>query len=634
VAVASATNTAKEESLSNKLPSSSLSSSSSSSSSQTVEDALTSLAGTMLALLAGNEEEAKLLISSASVDNNANNNNANNSNNKNNNKRSLLLQKTFDAYDVCESGILNIDEAKQLFEDLARSIVTEIAYNSKQEEEDDDDEIEIEIQEEEEEDLEIETEEDLEIEDENIRKGKITKKTKTKTKIKTKPKNSIARSHARRVLANDEAGGMDTISRVATKLLLLADVDGDGKISLPELAAMFDTVQKATTTTTTTTVTVVSALITDNENNSEVEIVKEPTPSTFPQPLRALAGSLQLLPPTEGTVSSQAANKAINYNIGVPGDDHTLRKVQLNNELSIVGLGRSADASTYYIPELGIVFDAGIHIKSIIPKTVLLTHAHRDHIGALPVHANINNGNSSSGGQPKTKIFVPKAISKLVKRYLLAEAQLNYGNENQTDQETIDALGEYDITGVEDGDEITLPKSAYIGSPTPIGIEVFQATHKHGVPAVSYGIYRKKSRLKKEYSTLSKIELGQIIRNNSNSKDDVQIQITESYNDGLIFYTGDTTIELLRNRWKDILLKYKYIIHEVTFLEDESSVKLDLSSKQKGHTHYMQLHPFICSFPNTTFILVHWSLQYTKSDILNFFDVQYGGVPSNIVLWI
>ena len=368
--------------------------------------------------------------------------------------------------------------------------------------------------------------------------------------------------------------------------------------------------------------------------------MKKPTLSTFPQPLRALAGSLQLLPPSEGTTSYEASNKAINYNIGVPGDDHTLRKVVLgnNNELSIVGLGRSADASTYYIPELGIVFDAGIHIKSIIPKTVLLTHGHRDHIGALPVHANINNkgsSGSSSGGQ-KTKIFAPKALSKLVTRYLLAEAQLNYGNENQTDEETIEALGDYDITGVEDGDEIILPKSAYTGSPTPIGIEVFTATHKVGVPAVSYGIYRKKSRLKKEYASLTKSELGQIIRN-SNSKDDNEdkLQITESYNDGLIFYTGDTTIELLRTRWKDILFesKYKYIIHEVTFL-GAPSTKLDNSSKKKGHTHYSQLHPFICSFPNITFVCVHWSLQYTKTEILNFFDDQYGGVPSNVVLWI
>jgi hypothetical protein len=68
--------------------------------------------------------------------------------------------------------------------------------------------------------------------------------------------------------------------------------------------------------------------------------------------------------------------------MGVPGDDHTLRRVILedgdnydaisdtkttkqrkkqSNSLSLIGLGRSADVSAYFIPELGIALDAGLH---------------------------------------------------------------------------------------------------------------------------------------------------------------------------------------------------------------------------------------------------------------------------------
>mmetsp|Transcript_32265 Transcript_32265/g.32623 ORF Transcript_32265/g.32623 Transcript_32265/m.32623 type:complete len:458 (-) Transcript_32265:333-1706(-) len=449
---------------------------------------------------------------------------------------------------------------------------------------------------------------------------------------------SVAQSHARRVLNNEEEDNLDTISRVATKLLLLADVNEDGKLTLPELKTLFDTVQEATSITTTTP-------------TKSLPVVHQ----TFPQPLRALAGSLQLLPPSEGTKSQEAANVALNYNVGVPGDDHTLRRVELKGlcntglDLSIIGLGRSADASTYYIPELSIVFDAGIHIKSLVPKTVLLTHGHRDHILALPVHAaamhhnnsnsNNNSNNKNSNSKTiKTKILTPQKISKLVRHYLLSEAQLNYGDETQTEEQTIQALGgEFDIVGVQDGDEILLPKSSYSGSPTPIGIEVFHAPHKRGVPSVSYGIYTQKSKLKLEYSNLSKQEIGQLIRNNKkNDKNDRKLQLTELYNEGLLFYTGDTTIDLLRNRWKDILSKYKTIIHEVTFIanEGQSSSTLDTETKRKGHTHYIQLHPWICAFPDTTFVCVHWSLQYTKADIINFFQRQYGGVPSNVILWI
>jgi len=177
----------------------------------------------------------------------------------------------------------------------------------------------------------------------------------------------------------------------------------------------------------------------------------------------------------------------------------------------------------------------------------------------------------------------------------------------------------------QDGDEIPLPRDCYSGSPTPIGIQVFTAPHKDGIPAVSYGIYRCKSRIRPQYAGLPKHELGLLLRED--------IPISETYTEGILFYTGDTTIDLLRSRHAEILPKYKYMIHEVTFFGPPSD-QLDESSRRKGHTHYAQLHPFICAFPETTFICVHWSLRYSKEDILGFFSTQYGGVPNNVVLWV
>lgn len=500
------------------------------------EQAVTTLASTIIAMLAGDEISAVALGGGAA-------------------KKKQMIHSTFEAYDVCESGILSIEEAQALFTNLARSIVTELASS-----------------------------------DTTITGAGINKTTTTASNTKM-----VAKAHAQRVLADDEAG--DTIARVATKLLLLADADGDGRISLPELAAMFETVYNSNT-------------IVDDINSAAPQ-------SIFPKPLRALAGSLQLLPPIEGTNAAAASDKTSEWNLGVPGDDHTLRHVSIGKGLSLIGLGRSADASAYFLPELGLVLDAGIHVKSLQPKTVLLTHGHRDHIAALPTHA-----------QAGATMLVPADIAPLVRRFLLAEAQLNYGDPTQTDEETIVALGDFNIQPVHDGMEILLPKSAYTGSPTPLGIQVFTAPHKIGVPAVSYGIYRSKNRLKQEYAHLPKNELGALLRNSNNT-----ISITETYTEGLLFYTGDTTIKLLRERWKEILPKYKYIIHEVTFLGMPSS-KMDASSQLKGHTHYAQLHPWISAFPETTFICVHWSLRYSKKDILNFFEEQYGGVPKNVVLWV
>jgi ribonuclease Z len=436
------------------------------------------------------------------------------------------IKLAFSAYDHCGSGVLSYDEAKALFTKLARSIIEELAASA--------------------------------------------------------TTRDAARKNARRILDEDDERGI--INRVATKLLLLADVGGDGLVDLMELSNLFDTVQRS--------------------QSSSAE--------TFPQPLRALAGSLQLLPPGAGT-DAMKAERAAEWHVGVPGDDHSLRSVDIGKGLSVVGLGRSADASAYFLPELGIVFDAGIHVKSLQPKCVLLTHGHRDHTSALPTMAQ------------NAKVLAPKAIASLVRRLLLAEAQLNYGNEAQTDDETIAALGDFDIVGVGDKDEVLLPRSCYAGSPTPLGVQVFSAPHKSGVPAVSYGIFRVKSRIKPEYAALPKAELGKLLR------DDVSIK--EQYHEGIIFYTGDTTIDLLRGRWAEIFPKYSHIIHEVTFFGLPSEA-LDQATHEKGHTHYAQLHPFVLAFPETTFICVHWSLKYSRGDILDFFRGQYGGVPSNVVLWV
>ena len=317
----------------------------------------------------------------------------------------------------------------------------------------------------------------------------------------------LTQMHAKRVLDDDVRG---TIKRVATKLYLLADSDEDGRVSLPEFAGLFDQVRSA------------------------------PDAETFPQPLRALAGSLQLLPPSESAAATSAADRSQEWHIGVPGDDHTLRTVQCDG-FSIVGIGRSADASAYFVPELGVCFDAGLSVASLAPRSVFLTHGHRDHTAALPVLAR------------EARVFVPRAIDPLVRRFLIAEAQLNYG-QAQSDAETEAFLG-LDLRPVDDGEAFLLEPDRYQGSPTPLppvsklpsgrhtcrvdgvgvdaefphrlGLQVFTAPHKKGVPSCSYGLFRRKSRLKAEYQGLDKRKLGALVRED--------VAITEPYDQGVLF---------------------------------------------------------------------------------------------------
>ena len=189
--------------------------------------------------------------------------------------------------------------------------------------------------------------------------------------------------------------------------------------------------------------------------------------------------------------------------------------------------------------------------------------------------------------------------------------------------ENTEALGALDLVGVKDGDVLQLPKHAFTGK-RGMSVEVFHAPHKD-MPSVSYGLFRVGKRLKPEYAD-QQHRIGELMKANPG------LEVKEDFKERTLFYSGDTTIELLEKRAPEIL-EYRYVIHECTFLGPPSA-ELDEYAGARGHTHYAQLHKFICSAPDTIFVLVHWSIRYSREDVHHFFDEQYGGVPRNVVLWI
>ena len=433
-----------------------------------------------------------------------------------------------------------------------------------------------------------------------------------------------AAQHARALLAAEEGGGRDDggtglfasqIREITEHLMRIADQDEDGCISLTELAQLFDG-------------QLLGGAAGGGRGGDGDAAELASRPSTLE--LYELRGCLQLLPRIARHFDGYAPSGGEAWHDNVPGDSHTLlRWVAPTHErdgLSIVGLGRSADASCYYLPEWGLVLDAGLSTKTFTPKTVLLTHGHRDHTQALPVLARHAPFGRSHGGRkkppPPPKVLLPAALEPLVRGFLTAESVLNYGRP-QTAEENEAALGALDLHAVVDGDEIELPAHCVSGK-RAMGVEVWEAPHK-AMPAVSYGLFRYAKSLKPEYAA-QRHAISELMRR------DPSLEVTRRVKDRILFYSGDTTIGLLE-RASDDILRYRYIVHECTFLGPPSA-DLDEYASTRGHTHYAQLHRFICAAPDSIWILVHWSIRYSRQDVERFFDEQYGGVPKNVVLWI
>jgi len=126
---------------------------------------------------------------------------------------------------------------------------------------------------------------------------------------------------------------------------------------------------------------------------------------------------------------------------------------------------------------------------------------------------------------------------------------------------------------------------------------------------------KKRNKLKEEYKAIPGKEIAKL-RNEG-------VEIQEEVKIPLFLFLGDTKIDVFENQ--DIL-KYPIIIVECTFI-DPNHVDLATNS---FHIHWIHLEPYIIDHPEITFILIHFSLRYRNSELVEFFKDK----PSNVIPWI
>ena len=274
---------------------------------------------------------------------------------------------------------------------------------------------------------------------------------------------------------------------------------------------------------------------------------------------------------------------------------------------TISGYSRSAYRTGFYIKDLDLMLDAGPQCFSK-PSNILIGHTHIDHVANLPLTLIDYVDNTLNKAKSKPNIYTPLESVSFIASYINSMFCLN--SCSNIDPNIIKSF--YNIFGLKASDNIILESNK-----TKLDISILRLDHS--VPTIGYGISQIKQKLKLEYSDLSTKELGLLKKSN--------VEITYEYSKPSLAYVCDTSIRVFDLNPK--LLDYPTIIIECTFLYAEHKSKADSTQ----HIHWSDLKPYIESNPMIDFILIHFSMQYKDSDIVEFFNKELQNI-TNVKIWV
>lgn len=279
--------------------------------------------------------------------------------------------------------------------------------------------------------------------------------------------------------------------------------------------------------------------------------------------------------------------------------------------VTLTGYSRSNDKTFFDLPQLRCCIDAGL-CEGRQPDTIFLTHTHNDHVADIEFMAGKSTG---------VDLYVPAQAAPYVERYIKTRRELNHV---AAFDPTL--AGELRLHPVVDDQRISLGKrGAY-------EVRVFECIHK--VPCVGYAFSRRKTRLLPELVALRKQleaagelkafgkHLGQMRKRGE--------AIEEVYMEPMFAFVGDSHASVFdRHPW---LFDYPVIITECTYLDDNERER----ANRVGHTVWSQLQPHIVGHPQTTFVLIHFSLRHSDRQVVEFFEQQaqvIDGGLANVVVW-
>ena len=237
------------------------------------------------------------------------------------------------------------------------------------------------------------------------------------------------------------------------------------------------------------------------------------------------------------------------------------------------------------VPELGIVFDAGASPRSSCAiDTILLSHGHADHVGALPAFLGIR---ALSGKTKPPRVVMPAEILDDLTAGLAAMSRL------QRFPLDIEAIG------LRPGDEIVLRGDLRVRA-----VRTF-----HPVPSLAYIIVRRVAKLRADLHGLTGPQIAARRRAGEEVSD---------HEDRLeLAYATDTLISAFDHAPE--LFQTRTLIMECTFLDERKSLE---AARAGCHIHLDEVVERADRFANEHIVMMHFSQIYHPDEVTRILDAR------------
>jgi ribonuclease Z len=229
------------------------------------------------------------------------------------------------------------------------------------------------------------------------------------------------------------------------------------------------------------------------------------------------------------------------------------------------------------VPGLRLVLDLGACPRTAVSQpTVLVSHGHLDHIGAIANHA----ARRALLGMSDGVYVVPRAIAAQVEAMFNAAGAL--------DGQAIPRR----VVPLAPGEEHALGKGRVV--------RAFETFHR--VPSQGYTVWEKRGRLRPEFQGLPGTRLGELRRQG--------VELDEAHEVARLSFTGDTRVEVLERTPE--LSRTECLVIEASFLND---LVPKAEAREMGHIHLDELLERADLLPRTDVVFSHFSARYRPQDV-------------------